>query len=156
MERTGVTRIDKAEKISTLKTLKETHFTGAITQFNHETENIAGLTDNKIYIRGINVQSIQNLEYRLIFWTKDIFDDTDLNVDTFIGDVMIDMSDTESPFRIGSANQYYLDVSNLNILYEDEDGTNELHVSLQNLSPTDKAAGASGYIQIDVKYTPRI
>lgn len=156
MERSGVTRIDKAEKISTLRTLKGTHFTGAITRTNQETENIAGLTDNKIYIRGINVQSIQNLEYRLIFWTRNTFEDTDLDVDTFIDDVIIDMSDTESTFRIGSANQYYLNVSSLNILYEDEDGNNELHVSLQNLSPTDKAAGASGYIQVDFKYTPRI
>jgi len=150
------TDVSKAEKISIIETDKDTHFTGAISQYDHEEENLTGLTDNRIFVRGVNIQSDQNLKFRLIFWTKDTFADTDLNDDSYIDDVILDMSDSENTFRINNTNQYYLNVSDLNILYEDEDATNELHISLQNLSPTDKAAGATGEVQLDIKYAPRL
>lgn len=148
--------VSKSEKISIIKTDKDTHFTSAIVQFNHETENLTGLTDNKIFIRGVNIQSDQNLKFRLIFWTKDTFADTDLDLDTYIDDVILDMSDTTNTFRINNTGQYYLNVSDLNILYEDEDSSNELHISLQNLSAVSKNAGATGEVQLDIKYAPRL
>ena len=148
--------VSKSEKISITKTDKDTHFTGAIVQFDHETENLTGLTDDRIFIRGVNIQSDQNLKFRLIFWTKDTFSNADLDVDTYIDDVILDMSDVENTFRINNSGQYYLNVSSLNILYEDEDSSKELHCSLQNLSPTSKNAGASGEVQLDIKYAPRL
>jgi len=153
---TGRTNVSKSEKISIIETDKDTHFTGLISQWNHEEENLTGLTDDRIFVRGVNIQSDQNLKFRLIFWTKDTFANTNLNDDSYIDDVILDMSDAENTFRINNANQYYLNVSDLNILYEDEDETNELHISLQNLSPIDKAAGATGEVQLDIKYAPRL
>ena len=148
--------ISKSEKILIIETDKDSHFTGAITQFSHETENLTGLSDNKIFIRGVNIQSDQPLKFRLIFWTSDSFSDVDLDLDSYIDDVVLDMSDEQSTFRISSAGQYYLNISNLNILYEDEDSSNEIHCSLQNLSATSKIAGATGEVQIDIKYAPRL
>lgn len=148
--------ITRSEKISINSTDKDTEFTTAIVQYAHDIENLTGLTDNKVFIRGVNIQSIQALKYRLIFWTKNTFDDIDLDDDAYIDDVILDLSDAENAFRIGGANQYYLNVSNLNILYEDLDASNELHISLQNLSTTDKNAGATGSVQIDLKYAPRL
>ena len=148
--------VSKSEKISIIETDKDVHFTGAITQFNQETENLTSLTDNRIFIRGINAQSKQKLKYRLTFWTKDTFEDTDINVDSYIDDVILDFTDDNSTFRINNANQYYLNISDLGILYEDDDSTNEIHCSLQNLSATSKNAGATGEIQIDIKYAPRL
>ena len=150
------TDVSKSEKISIIRTDKDINFTSSIVQYNHDTENLTGLTDNRVYIRGINAQSDQNLKYRLIFWTKNTFDDTDLDSDAYIDDVLLDFTDTESVFRINNTNQYYINISGLGILYEDEDESNEIHCSLQNLSATSKNAGATGEIQIDFKYAPRL
>lgn len=151
-----ITDIRKSERLYILESDKDTHFTGSIAQYAHEEENIDGLSDPRIFIRGVNIQSDQPLKYRLIFWMKDTFADTDLDVDSYVDDVILDMSDDDNAFRINNTGQYYLNVSNLNILYEDEDSTTELHCSLQNLSPTSKNAGASGEVQLDFKYAPRL
>jgi len=150
------TDVSKSERITIIESDTATHFTGAIVQFAHETENITGLSDNRVFIRGINAQSIQKLKYRLIFWKKDIFDDTTLNADSYVDDVILDFTNDESAFRIAQTNQYYLNISSLETLYEDDDESTELHCSLQNLSPTSKIAGALGEVQIDFKYAPRL
>ena len=151
----GRTEVNKAEKIEIYSTIKTTHFTGTIAMNAQETENLTGLVSNKYLIRGVNFQSIQPLKYRLIFFGRDTFNNTDLDVDTYIDDVELDM--TAAPaFRINNANQYYLNVGDLYILYEDYDATKELHISLQNQSPTTKNAGATGYVQADFKMSPRL
>lgn len=147
--------IRKAEAIYILATDKDTHFTDAIVMNAHETENLTGLESDEIFIRGVNIQSIQDLNYRAIFWSSDSFEDTDLDTDAYLDHVDLDL--TAAPaFRINTANQYYLDVSGLGIIYEDEDGTNELHISIQNLSGVAKIAGATGAIQLDILYSPRL
>lgn len=144
----------KAEATSILETVSTTHFTDAILINNHEEENLTGLTEDKVYIRGVNIQSAQNLHYRLIFWSKDTFDNTAIDTDSYLDDVDLDM--TAAPaFRIGAANQYYLNVSGLGIIYEDEDETKELHMSLQNVAGPAKNAGAAGEVQLDILYSPR-
>lgn len=149
------TAISKAEKIEIYSTDKDIHFTGAIAINAHETENITGLLSNRYMVRGVNIQSDQALKYRLIFWSGDQFANTDLNLDYYIDDVGLDM--TVAPaFRIGGANQYYLNVGDLEIIYEDFDITRELHVSLQNSGPVAKNAGATGEVQLDIKMTPRL
>ena len=148
--------ISKSEKNSSIETDKDVHFTGVIVKDDYVDVSLAGLTDNKIYVRGINVQAKQNLKFRLSFFGKDIFSSTDLNADSYKDDAILDLSDSENAFRYNNVGQYYLNVSDLNILYEDKDATNELHIRLQNLSPTDKAAGSSGEVQMDIKYAPRL
>jgi len=72
----------------------------------------------------------------------------------------MDFTDTLSTFQIdtggGLVNQYYLDVSDLTSLYEDQDANVTLHVSLQNLSPIAKIAGALGAVQFDFKYVMKV
>lgn len=148
-------QLARGEEVLPLASDKDEHFTEAITMNNQETESIAGLLSNKIYIHGVNIQSVQALKYRLIFWWDANFDDTDIDVDSYAGHVELDM--TSSPaFRIDSANQYYLDVGDLAFAYEDRDATNKIHCSLQNLSATAKIAGSSGAVQLDFKYSPRL
>lgn len=155
---TGAMSIIRGERVRLVKTDSTQHFTGAITMNNQETENITGLKSNKIYIRGVNIQSVQPLEYRLIFWSKGTFDDTDIDADTYFDDVELDMRIVAggAAFRISTANQYYLNVAGLGIVYEDEDGTYEIHMSLQNESAVAKIAGTLGAVQIDVFYTDRL
>jgi len=158
MIRTGITNIKKSESISFIRTNSLSHFTGAIVMNDHIIENLTGLSDDKIVIKEINVQSIQNLKYKLWFWSNNTFEDTDLNIDSYRTSILIDLTDSndETMDRLNNANQYYLDIRGLNILYEDLDELNEIHCSLQNLSPTAKIAGALGAIQLDIAYTPRL
>lgn len=132
---------------------KDYHFTGALAQYAKEDENLSGLITGKIRIVGISLQSDQNLDYRVIFWKRDIFNNTDLDLDRFCGEVELDLP--TYGFQIAGAGQYYLDVRGLDIDYEDEDGTHKLHVSLMNLSATGKNAGATGEVAIEVYYEPR-
>lgn len=149
------TVVSKAEEIEIINTDKDIHFTETITINNQEKENITGLLGNKYLIRGVNVQSDQQLKYRLIFWGKDTFDDTDLDINSYIDDVELDFTST-SAFQIGSTGQYYLNVGSLDILYEDADNTKELHISLQNLSAVSKNSGSTGEVQLDIKMSPRL
>jgi len=147
--------ISKAEKIEILSTISTVHFTESIVMNAHESENITGLVGNRYMIRSINIQSIQPLKFMLEFYGQDTFDNTDIDVDSFIDHVEIDMTSYPA-FRVNNTNQYKLNVGSLEILYEDYDATKELHISLHNLSPTAKIAGVSGAVQMDIKVSPRL
>ena len=142
--------------LSTSSTDATTGFTGALNIYEIETIHIPGLAGNKMKIVAINGQSVQALKYRLIFWSSVTANTTNVSTDKFVTDVVMDFTDTLSAFQIdtggGLVNQYYLDVSDLVGLYTDDDQTVTLHMSLQNLSPVAKLAGAAGAVQFDIKY----
>lgn len=132
---------------------KALYFTGAILQNAKEDENLPYLVGDKIRITGLAIESDQQLDYRLIFWRKDTFDDTDLQLDEFISDQEMDL--VTYGFQIGGAGQWYMSLTSLAIDYEDADQTKELHVSLQNLSATAKNAGATGEVSLRIYYEAR-
>ncbi len=138
---------------STLRSDKDTHFTGAIAQNAKEDENLAGLVSNKIRITGVSIQAKENLNFRLIFWGTDGFDDTNLDNDKFQAETKLDIP--TYGYRIGGANQYYLDMRGVEIDYEDLDRTQELHISLMCLSAAGKTAGANGEVVVEVFYEER-
>lgn len=137
----------------TLRSDKDTHFTGAIVQNAKEDENLTGLVSNKIRVTGVSIQADQNLKFKVLFWTKDTFDDIDLDEDTYCGEVELDLN--LEGFRISGAGQYYLDMRGLDIDYEDHDASHELHISLLNLSVTSKDAGGVGEVVVEVYYELR-
>jgi len=138
---------------------KDIHFTTAIAVNAKEDENIAGLTKNKILIVGVAIQAKVPLQdvpkhYRAIFWRTDGFDDVDLDLDRFIGAVELNLV---NGWQIAGANQYYWDEKlgrGNGIEYTDEDGSNELHVSLQNLGVGAKTAGVNGEVKLTISYVP--
>lgn len=132
---------------------KDDHFSEEIAQNAKEDESLVGLLSNKIRIVGLAIQSDQQLHYRAIFWRKDTFDDTDLDKDAFVSEQELDL--TAIGFQIDGADQWYAALTSLNIDYEDEDETSELHVSLQNLSAASKNAGATGEVTLLVAYELR-
>jgi len=155
--------VEKSETPYTLSSTSSTagtSFTDALAMNYMQTIHLSGLVANKIKIIAVNGQSIQNLKYRLIFWSSSTVNTTDLDTDKYVTDVVMDFTETLSTFQIdtggGLVNQYYLDVSALEALYEDEDSTVTLHVSLQNLSPIAKIAGALGAVQFDFKYVMKV
>ena len=110
MQTSGRTDVSKSEKIEILSTVSAQHFTESIAMNAQETENLTGLVGNRYMIRGVNIQSIQPIKFRLIFWGTDGFNDTALDTDSYIDDVELDMSE-DPAFRIDNTGQYYLNGS---------------------------------------------
>ena len=105
-----------------LVTDKDDEFTGAIAVNAKEDENLTGLEANKIVITDVLIEGLENLAFRLLFWSTDDFDNADEDLDTFLG--FVDLDIPSNGFQIGAANQYYLNITDVNLHYEDEDATN--------------------------------
>ncbi len=136
-----------------LVTDKDVEFTGAIPQNAKEDENLTGLAANKIVITDVMIEGEEDLAFYLLFWSTDAFENADLDVDTFLG--FVDLDIPSNGFRIGAANQYYLNVTDVNLNYEDEDATNELHVSLLCRTAAGKTAGVPGEVKVKIGYKVR-
>lgn len=132
---------------------KDLHFTTAIAQNAIESEDITGLSDNRITITGVSLQADEAKNYRLWFFGSDAHTDANLDDDEFIDFLNFDLGTNGA--QIAGAGQYYYSQTALNTAYEDEDASNELHVSLQNLDAGAKTAGAAGEVKIKVMYVPR-
>lgn len=133
---------------------KDTHFTGALAQYEAEAENITGLLSNNIIIKQVTLLSEQQLYYRLHFFSKDVFESTDPDLDAYIG--WLDFDLPTHGIRYKNTGLYRLSLMSEGeglLRYIDEDESNELHVALENLSSTAKNAGSGGYVVIIVFYT---
>lgn len=151
------------EAIYTVVTASTQHFTGIINQNCWETENLTTNTDgnpisNRITIKEVNIQSEANLHFVLWFFSTDGFYNSDVDLDSFAEWVNLDIPtlarriDTNCDATLNT--QYYLQISGLEILYSDEDESNEIHAGLQNISAVAKGAGDA--VQIDIRYSDRI
>lgn len=150
----GVRRMEQAVEVhATITSSKDDHFTGSIIQNAKEDENLTGLLSNKITITGVSLQSDQSLNYRVLLYETDGFDDTDLDKDHFVEHIELDLGG--DGFQIAATNQYHFALTNLGVDYEDKDGTKELHVALQNKSATTKNAGSTGEVKLKFKYIPK-
>lgn len=131
---------------------KDSEFTTAISQDDHDPENLTGLDANIGRIKSLTLLTVQNLDWEVVFWGTDGFDDADLDSDKSQESVFVAATDA---FNIGNATAttYRYHVTGLDIPYEDEDGTNELHVSLIPRNGG-KNAGAGGYAVLEVVIAP--
>ena len=153
----GIINIDRAERIMTISTDKDVHFTGAIGLNQIEYEDIPGLPTNKITIRGVNIQAEEARLYTLWLWKSSTHANSDLDVDSFRDFINLDVA--TSGKRIAGSGQWYLQSSNLCILYEDDDpptaeGYYTLHLGLMVSAGGSKSAGKN--IQIDIMFSPRL
>ena len=150
---TEITTAAGRETFYLIRSDKDSHFTGALGQYAKEDENLVGMITNKGRISGITLESDQQLWYKVLIWSKDTFDDTDLDLDTLIGE--IDMKLNIYGWQVNGTGTWYMDMRNLAVDIMDEDNSNELHISLMNMSGTGKAAGSSGEVVVQVTYSPR-
>ena len=132
---------------------KDTHFAGAIAQDAVEAESLT-IPDIRItrafLVRNVALQADQNLDFSVMFFSTSGHDNTDLDLDTFIGSARIDLSTTS--LRIAT-NQYYGSSQDMGLVYIDETFSGaqpQLHVALHNGSVTGKNAGATGEVVIAV------
>ena len=71
---------------------KNTQFTSALSKNAIEQENLTGLVSNKVKITRITIKSSSPLFFRLHLFSKDTFTDSDLDVDSYVGSVDLDLS----------------------------------------------------------------
>jgi hypothetical protein len=150
---TATLTVSTQERFYTIKSDKDTHFTGALAQYAKEDEDIAGMLTNEGRITGIAIESDQQLHYKLLFWNKDTKANVDLDVDEFCGEVDLDLA--TYGIQIAGTGQWYMDIRGLHLDYSDADLTKELHISLMNMSVTAKNAGATGEVVAKITYEPR-
>ena len=153
MHRSGKVNIEKPEKILTIKTISTVHFIGAIVEGDVEYAELPGLLGNNITILGVNGQSMQDLNYLLYIFGDNTYDNSDIDLDSYKSDVLMDFSDELWAHQINSIGQYRLDLSGLEIPINTENYT--FYLALQNLSTTSKIANAAGAVQFDIKYSLR-
>lgn len=139
---------------------KDVHFVGAIAQNASEEANISlpsaldGIKGNaRSRIRSIIIESDENLAWELWFFGKDLFQESDLDLDYFLGSVTFATGDG---LRIGGAGQYCYYREDLDLAYEDFDNSGELHVALVNRSAASKTAGASGEVVVTFYLEPQV
>ena len=74
----------------TLESDPKVNFTDRLNQNESEQENLGGLEANDIIITGVAINASQSLKLRIDFYSKDLFDNSDLSLDSYIGSVVVD------------------------------------------------------------------
>lgn len=140
--------------IATLRSQAETNFTGALVQNAAATANLVvpvNLTSlglqTRARIQSVAILSAQNLAWEVWFFGRDLFQESDIDADTFLGRVAFVANDGS---RIAAAGAYYYFAAPSGILYQDQDNTREIHVMLINRSAGAKDAGAAGEISVAI------
>ena len=133
---------------------KDTNFTDALALNAGENEDIAtSYLTKSAAIVGIQVQSIQNLDWEIWFSSKlaaTNFGLADLDLDGYLGRVLFALADGKA--HGDSAPQFYYskELATPIMLYDDVRTTDKLglHMRLVNRNATAKITGATGAIKI--------
>ena len=124
----------------------DTYFTEAILQNASENENLT-IDRDEITIFNVSMYSIQQLKYRVWFYSRDTF-----LADDLLGYVDFDLPSTSITKVIGATTYYYYNISDVDLPYRDADETSELHIQIENKSVAAKTAGAAGKVQVSICY----
>jgi hypothetical protein len=152
MSRSDAYRFEGA-RIYRIRSDKDDNFTGALVNGNTENEDLTGLVSDKITIHRVTVISAENLALTIAFFRTDDFQNADYDVDSYNGEVQFVAADGVR-MNAGTYTQYYYDSGAIEMPYEDEDGTGELHVAYVCRDAAGKSAGTTGAVVVIVHYSP--
>lgn len=130
---------------------KDTAFTGGLAQNAGENANLVGLQNNQGTIESVIFLADQRLAWEIQFYSRDTFDNADLDLDTYLGSIRFAEGDG---LQVAGAGSFKYDVHGLAIPYMDLDSSTELHVKLVNRSATAKNAGATGEVVLITGFRP--
>lgn len=144
-----------------VRTLKGTHFTTELVQNAAENEDVvldgalAGVNGNaRNIVQTITVISDQNLAWEIALYGKDTFaGGTDLDANTILCHHAFAAADGA---QVGGAGSYVYFVDGLNLPYQDEDHSGELHIQLINRSATSKNAAGTGEVVVQLWLSPPV
>ena len=134
-----------------LRTDKDAHFTGAVAIGDTENETLTGLGSDKVIIRRVVVEAIENRALTIAFFAASTFQTVDLDTDAYLGEVQFLAADG---VRMNAATypQYVYDSGELNMPYIDAEAAGQLNVAYVCRDAAGKAAGAAGYVTVRVVY----
>ena len=127
---------------------KDIHFTSEIVQHGSEEENLI-LTDNRILIQNITLLSLQQLNYRLWIYGNDRFYHSDPDNTKLIEFMEFDLPNYGKQYK--NTGLWFYAITDLNLLYNDLDRSNALHVAIENLSATPKQS-VTGTLILQIVY----
>lgn len=130
---------------------KDQHFTGAIADGAHELESLGGLPANVGQIEGVSLLAKDQLDWTVHFWSKGSGADADLDAESWMGSVDLLAADAKQIVGGQPTTWRYSATLPRPLPYVDEDGSSEMHVSLQPHGGA-KAAGAAGEVALRVAY----
>lgn len=119
-----------------------TQFTTAISPGSQEDENLAGLPSDSVRIRSLTLMSVQAIDWIVTLWSTDGFDDSAIGTSSPLAAIELDSVDA-----VGTGYGFVYTVHGLDIPYLDEDGSQELHVSLA-APGTAKNSSPSGAVRL--------
>lgn len=119
-----------------IESVPSIHFTGEITQYSYESENLQ-IGSNRIKIQNISILSSQQLNFRIwLFSTADLYASTPGK--TKLVDI-IDFDLTSYGKQLGNTGLWMYSITDLNLLYIDQDSSGKLHIAIENLSESAKS-----------------
>ena len=116
---------------------------------------------DEVIIRGVAIQSLQNLAWDVNFYTRNTFSRANMDADSFLDYVAFTAANgkQDSP-TAGTGDQYKYQARGLDIRYRDMSATEEItttsqvHFSIVNRSSTVKSEGADGAIVVILAVEP--
>jgi len=141
----------RTKGIFAIRSDKDTHFTGAVAVGITENESLAGLESDKITILRVLVTSVENLAFTIAFFGANTFQDTDIDLDAYTGEVQFVAADG---VRMNAAGfpQYYYDSGALEMPYIDALNSGTLNVAYVCRDAAGKQAGVLGSVVVTVGY----
>ncbi len=139
------------EGVEYLETDPDVDFAGAIVQNAAEHADIPGLTRDIGAVESVTLVAQENLDYEVVFWSKDTREGAGPGTDSFIDYVPLAASLGK---RIAGAGPFRYALTGLAIPYRDDDATRELHVSLVVRSAAGKSAAPAGAVRLRVGFRP--
>lgn len=141
-----------------VRSLRETHFTGALNQNEMELETLGSgeegsanqAAGSRSLINRITVISDQNLDWDVVLFRNTFTPPlpTDADLDPTIDWVSFSASDGK---QVAGAGLYRYSFTSLQILYWNTDAPGQLHVGLVNRNAAAKNAGATGEVVIEIQ-----
>ena len=96
-------------RLSSIRSVRGTHFTEAIAKNGSEQENLTGLVSNRIIITEVTIIADQPLHYLLQFFSKDTFAQSNLVDDKFVGSVDVNVPILGKIIRLPDFNDWITD-----------------------------------------------
>lgn len=134
---------------------KDLDFTEALAENRMEIESLSFPNSwskvelHECIIENVTIQSKQNLEWDVWFFSTAGGNDADLDSDTFIDG--FNFPKTEGGQIENKGQYYYVSPTNhIAVPFKDENMTSKIHIGLINRSATAKYTGASGEVKIRI------
>ena len=80
-----------SQRLQAVRSVRTLHFTGALAKNASESESLSGLLTDRVLITRVTISAKQALHFRLSFYAKSTGPNADLDQDSFVGAVEVQL-----------------------------------------------------------------